>query len=99
VYVNCKRAQLAKKEVAVKYIVLALVYAYVVFMAWSAFGWLGIAYVVIVPIPFFFFSYLMRRRQQMGNIDPHQPLTIWSSPIPYFSIIFVALIVFNFVVF
>lgn len=80
-----------------KYIVLALIYAYVVFMAWSAFGWLGVAYVVIVPIPFIFFSYLVRARQKAGNANPHQPMTIWSTPIPYFSLIFIVLMVSHFI--
>jgi heme O synthase-like polyprenyltransferase len=80
-----------------KYIVIAFIYAYVVFMAWSAFQWLGVAYVLIVPIPFLFFSYLVRRRQKVGNVNAHQPLSLWSSPIPYFSIIFFALIFFHFV--
>ena len=79
-----------------KYIILPLIYAYVVFMAWSAFSWLGVAYVVIVPIPFIFFSYLVRARQKAGNTDARQAMSIWATPIPYFSIIFVVLILANF---
>lgn len=78
-----------------KYIVLPLIYAYVIFMAWSAFGWLGVAYAVFVPIPLLLFSYFVRARVargKAGNIDTQQPMSIWSSPIPYFSVFFVVLI-------
>lgn len=78
-----------------KYIVLAIIYAYVLFMAWSAFGWMGVAYVVIVPIPFIVFSYLVRKRKKMDNPNPNRPVSFWTSPIPYFSILFVALILFQ----
>jgi uncharacterized membrane protein YadS len=64
-------------------------------MAWSAFGWMGIAYVVIVPIPFLFFSYLVRRRKKMGKGNSPGPMSIWTSPIPYFAVIFLAIILFN----
>lgn len=82
------------KEGKVKYIVLALVYLYVLFMAWSAFGWMGIAYVVLVPVPFILFSYFIRRRREMGKTAHNTQLSLWSSPIPYFSIFFVFIIVF-----
>jgi hypothetical protein len=61
-------------------------------MAWSAFGWLGVAYAVFVPIPLLLFSYFVRARLKAGNTDTQQPMSIWSSPIPYFSVFFVVLI-------
>jgi hypothetical protein len=76
----------------VKYFVLGLIYLYVIFMAWSAFGWVGIAYVIIVPIPFILFSYIVRRRKQTDNANPNKPLSLWSSPVPYFAAIFVVII-------
>lgn len=78
-----------------KYIVLSLVYAYVVFMAYSAFGLMGIAYVVIVPIPFIAFSYFIRKRAKSGNVNVTPTLNIWASPVPYLSIVFVGFILFN----
>lgn len=75
-----------------KYIVLALIYLYIVFMAWSAFGWLGVAYAVIVPIPLVFFSWMVRRNKNKPNANPQ--VSLWTSPIPYLSIAFIAIILF-----
>jgi heme/copper-type cytochrome/quinol oxidase subunit 2 len=69
-----------------------------VFMAWSAFGWLGVAYIVIVPIPLVFFSWLIRRGKKRNGIQANSQISLWTSPIPYLSIIFVAFVLFNIIV-
>lgn len=84
-----------RKASKLKYVVLALIYLYMVFMAWSAFGWLGIAYLVIVPIPLVFFSWMIRRSQKKSKNTDIPQLSLWTSPIPYLSVVFVAIIMFN----
>ena len=86
-----------KKVWQLKYIVLTLIYLYVVFMAWSGFGWLGVAYVILVPIPLVFFSWLLRRSRKRNAAHPNAPVSLWTSPIPYLSVIFLAFIMFNFI--
>jgi len=64
-------------------------------MAWSAFAWMGVAYVVVVPVPLIFFSWFIRRRKKTNNANPNAPVSLWTSPIPYLSLIFVAIIFFS----
>lgn len=90
-----EQAQFAKsiiKASKLKYIVLALIYLYIVFMAWSAFGWMGITYAVVVPIPLVFLSWVVRRSQKNNNSNVRPTLNIWTSPIPYLSFIFIFII-------
>ena len=84
-------AKLIRKAAKLKYIVLTLIYLYVVFMAWSAFGWMGITYAVVVPIPLLFLSWMVRRSQK-NKTGTRPTLNIWTSPIPYLSFIFLFII-------
>jgi heme O synthase-like polyprenyltransferase len=90
-----EQAQFAKfirKVAKLKYLVIALIYLYVVFMAWSAFGWMGITYAVVVPIPLVFLSWMVRRSQKNNTGKMKPTLNIWTSPIPYLSFIFIFII-------
>ena len=78
-----------------KYIVLALIYAYVLFMAFSGFGWMGVVYVLVIPLPFVFFSYIVRKRKKAGHVSANKLPSIWFSPIPYLALILLASILFR----
>ncbi len=62
-------------------------------MGYSGFGWLGVAYVALVPIPLYFFGAFVRKSHQDGTSGEVKPITIWTSPIPYLGALFVILIV------
>jgi len=74
---------------------LALIFAFVAFMAYSAFSWMGLLYVAVVPIPLVIYSIYFRKSKAQGGQYIQKPINLWTSPIPYLSIIFVALIIFN----
>lgn len=79
----------------IKNIILILLFLFALFMATSSFGWLGALYVLIVPTTLYGIGYFVRKKKQ-GNTEYVTPtISLWTSPIPYLSIVFVAIIVFN----
>lgn len=78
-----------------KNIILAIIFVFALFMAWSAFQWMGVIYVLLVPIPLFLFSKLVQKKKQEGAYSQQKEISLWTSPIPYLSLFFVVIILFN----
>ena len=63
-------------------------------MGYSIFGGLGLAYVILVPLPIIVFSVLIQKKKahknQQDAQQSSQMRSIWTTPIPYLSIVLVA---------
>lgn len=79
-----------------KLVVLALIFIFVAFMAYSAFSWMGLLYVALIPIPIALVS-LHLRKQRAEQQNDKKTLSLWTSPIPYFSLFFIIIVVFHIV--
>ncbi len=78
-----------------KYTLLGFIYLFALFMAWSGFGLMGVAYVLIVPVPLVLFSYLIQKSKKEGGAKKQSELNWWTSPVPYLSIILIGYIAFH----
>jgi hypothetical protein len=64
-------------------------------MATSSFGYLGALYVLIVPTTLYGISYFVRKEKHSNTEYVAPTISLWSSPIPYLSIVFVVIVAFN----
>jgi uncharacterized oligopeptide transporter (OPT) family protein len=75
-----------KKHPIISIVLLAL-YAMGVWMAYTIFGGLGLAYILIVPLPIIIFSIMVQKNK--GKDTSSQMPSIWATPIPYLGIVLI----------
>lgn len=80
------------------YALLFVAFLMLAFLAYSAFSWMGLLYFLLVPVPLMIYTIYFRKKRQAEPEIQSKSMNIWTSPIPYFSLIFVLVIVFNVVI-
>jgi len=71
---------------------LILLYVMAIWMGWTIFGAMGLAYVVLVPLPIILFSVLTQKNK--GKPKTSHMASIWSTPIPYLGLLLVGSLLF-----